>query len=131
MNLSGHLIGLLKEYMADLVEQARQEAQAAQSFGFNAPPYRPDQALSDLLAILDDRIESEGVQVGLPPHFLHEMWMICNEAQGHVKERVWLEGSLDVRGLSKARTREVTYRALIEYIEKGETRAKGAKGAKS
>ena len=125
MKLSGHLIGLLKEYMGDLVEQARQEAQAAQSFGFNATPYRPDQALSDLLAILDDRVESEGVQVGLPSGFLHDMWMICNEAQGHVKDRVWLEGSLDGRRLSKARTRELTYRALIEYIERGETRETG------
>ena len=121
MKLSGHLIGLLKEYMGDLVEQARQEAQAAQSFGFNATPYRPDQALSDLLAILDDRIESEGVQVGIPERFLHDMWVICNEAQGHVKDRVWLESSLDGRGLSKARTRELAYGALIEYIERGET----------
>jgi hypothetical protein len=131
MKLSGHLIGLLKEYMADLVEQAGQEAQGDQSFGFTAGLYRPDQALSDLLAILDDRIESEGVQVGLPPRFLHDMWMICNEAQGHVKDRVWLECNLEGADPSKARTRELTYRALIEYIEGGETGETGAKGAKS
>ena len=60
MHFSGHQIGLLKEYMRDLVEQARQDAQAEEAFGFAAPSYRPDQALADLLAILDDRIESEG-----------------------------------------------------------------------
>lgn len=117
MKLTGHLIGLLKEYMCDLVEQAKQEARAQQSFGFAAGPYRPDQALSDLLAILDDRIESEGVQVGLPESFLHDMWMICNEAQEHVRDRVWLQCNLDGAGHSKARTRELTYRLLMEYIE--------------
>ena len=60
MALSGHVVGLLKEYMRDLVEQAKQETAAHASFGFSATPYRADQALSDLLAILDDRIESEG-----------------------------------------------------------------------
>jgi hypothetical protein len=117
MKLNGHLVGLLKEYMGDLVAQAGQEAAAAQSFGFRATPYRPDQALSDLLAILDDRIESEGVQVGLPEGFLHEMWVLCNDARSHVTDRVWLEGNLEGRELSKARTRELTYKALIEYIE--------------
>ena len=61
---SGHVIGLLKEYMQDLVDQAAQEARAQEQFGFTTAPYRPDQAISDLLALLDDRIESEGVQVG-------------------------------------------------------------------
>lgn len=117
MKLSGHLIGLLKEYMRDLVEQARQEAQANQSFGFTPGPYRPDQAISDLLAILDDRIESEGVQVGLPEGFLHDMWTLCNEAQAHVKERVWLEGNAGDQAMTKAGIRELTYRALIDYLE--------------
>ncbi len=117
MRLSGHLIGLLKEYMRDLVEQARQEAQANQSFGFTPGPYRPDQAISDLLAILDDRIESEGVQVGLPEGFLHDMWTLCNEAQAHVKDRVWLEGNVSDPAMTKAGTRELTYRALIDYLE--------------
>ena len=80
MRLTGHVIGMLKEYMQDLVEQARQETEAQRSFGFTAAPYRLDHAISDLLAILDDRIESEG--------------------------------------LPKALTRERTYRALLEYIEK-------------
>lgn len=117
MGLSGHEIGLLKEYMHDLVEQARQEAVAQSTFGFAPSPYRPDQALSDLLAILDDRIESEGVQVGLPQGFLHEMWTVCNKARPHVAERVWLESNLTPQDTSKARTRELTYRALIDFIE--------------
>ncbi|WP_447978981.1 hypothetical protein [Candidatus Nitrospira bockiana] len=114
--LSGHVIGLLKEYMHDLVEQAAQEARTQQSFGFTPAPYRPDQAISDLLAILDDRIESEGVQVGLPDGFLHHMWTLCNEAQTHIGERVWLEANVR-EAHSKAVTRELTYRALLEYLE--------------
>jgi hypothetical protein len=117
MHLSGHLIGLLKEYMHDLVEQAGQEARAADTFGFTPAPYWPDHAISDLLAILDDRIESEGVQVGLPEGFLHQMWMLCNEARSYVADRVWLESNAGDQSLTKAKTRELTYRALIEYIE--------------
>lgn len=117
MKLTGHEIGLLKEYMRDLVEQARQEVQAHRSFGFTPAPYRSDQAISDLLAILDDRIESEGVQVGLRGGFLHHMWMLCNEAQAYIKDRVWLESNVSDQTGSKASTRELTYRALIEYIE--------------
>jgi hypothetical protein len=78
MPLSGHVVGLLKEYMRDLVVQAEQEAMAHEAFGFSPASYRSDQAISDLLAILDDRIESEGLQVGLPENFLHEMWSLCN-----------------------------------------------------
>jgi len=118
MKLSGHLIGLLKDYMRDLVEQAVQDAQAQQAFGFTTAPYRPDQALSDLLAILDDRIESEGVQVGLPEGFLHEMWTLCNEAQPSIKDRIWLESNTSDGVLSKAKIRELTYRLLIEYLER-------------
>jgi hypothetical protein len=117
MHLSGHLIGLLKEYMHDLVEQAGQEARAADTFGFTPAPYWPDHAISDLLAILDDRIESEGVQVGLPEGFLHQMWMLCNEARSYVADRVWLESNAGDQSLTKAKTRELTYRALIEYLE--------------
>lgn len=118
MKLSGHMIALLKEYMRDLVEQACQEARAQQAFGFNVAPYRPDQALSDLLAILDDRIESEGVQVGLPEGLLHDMWTLCNEARQHITDRVWLESQAGDATPSKAKTRELTYRALIEYLER-------------
>jgi hypothetical protein len=117
MRLSGHIIGLLKEYMHDLVEQARQEQQAQVAFGFSPPPYQPDHAIADLLAILDDRIESEGVQVGLPIELLHEMWRRCNEGRLQIAERVWLEGHLDGPKPSKARIRELTYASLIEYLE--------------
>ena len=115
--LSGHVIGLLKEYMRDLVDQATQETLEQERFGFAAAPYRPDQAISDLLALLDDRIESEGMQVGLPEGFLHHMWILCNEATTQVSDRVWLERNIGSQVASKARTRELTYRALIEFIE--------------
>jgi len=114
---SGHVIGLLKEYMRDLVEQATQESLRQEQFGLTAEPYRPDQAISDLLALLDDRIESEGLQVGLPDDFLHRMWSLCNEASAPVSDRVWLEGNLGNQVLSKSKTRELTYRALIDFIE--------------
>jgi len=115
--LSGHVIGLLKEYMHDLVDQAAQETRADEQFGFSSAHYRPDQAISDLLALLDDRVESEGMQVGLPKEFLHQMWSLCNEASSQVTERVWLEGNIGNRVPDKAQTRELTYRALIVFIE--------------
>ena len=117
MALSGHVVGLLKEYMRDLVEQAEQEAAAHESFGFSTVPYRSDQAISDLLAILDDRIESEGLQVGLPEGFLHQMWSLCNEARIEVTDQVWLDRNSSEQPASKAKVREMTYHALIEYLE--------------
>lgn len=124
MRLTGHELGVLREYMHDLVEQAGQEEQAHAAFGFAAPPYRPDHALSDLLAILDDRIESEGLQVGLPENFLHRMWTLCNEATTSVSEQVWLEQNLSMAqqdtasaGSSRSRIRALTYRALLAYLE--------------
>lgn len=124
--LSGHVIGLLKEYMQDLVEQARQEASAQERFGFAASAYRSDHAISDLLALLDDRIESEGMQVGLPEGFLHDMWSLCNEASVHVVDRVYVESNVGSESGSTARTRELTYRALLEYIEiRGRAEAQG------
>lgn len=117
MRFTGHVIGLLKEYMRDLVEQARQETTAHHTFGFASSPYRPDQAISDLLAILDDRIESEGVQVGLSADFLHQMWTICNEAHTHVRDQVWLQTNVSNHTTSKAKVRELTYGALLDFIE--------------
>jgi hypothetical protein len=114
---SGHIIGLLKAYMRDLVDQAEQESHSHQQFGFTSYPYRPDQAVSDLLALLDDRIESEGIQVGLPDSFLHNMWDLCNEALSPISDRVWLEANLDGQSLGKAKMRELTYHALIDFIE--------------
>jgi hypothetical protein len=109
------MIGVLKEYMWDLVEQAKQEEQH-NSFGYKPTAYRSDHAISDLLAILDDRFESEGSQVGLPEGLLHQMWTLCDEAQEHLKETVWLESSLEMAA-SKSKTRELTYRALLDYIQ--------------
>ena len=117
MALSGHVVGLLKEYMLDLVEQAKQETLAQERFGFTVTPYRPDQALSDLLAILDDRIESEGMQVGLPEGFLHQMWGLCNDARVQVTDRVWMDLNSNDQPSSKARVRELTYRALLAVLE--------------
>jgi len=117
MALSGHVVGLLKEYMRDLVEQAEQEAFAHASFGFAAPPYQSDQAISDLLAILDDRIESEGLQVGLPEGFLHQMWSLCNEARSQVTDDVWIDRNSREQPLSKAQVRDMTYRRLIAFVE--------------
>ena len=117
MRLSGRVIGLLKEYMHDLVEQAKQEEAASHAFGYVSQPYRADQAISDLLAILDDRIESEGVQVGLPIEFLHQMWTLCNAARVEISDRVWLQRNLSPEEVSKADVREMTYQALIQYLE--------------
>lgn len=114
---SGHIIGLLKAYMRDLVDQAEQETHSHQQFGFTSDPYRPDQAVSDLLALLDDRIESEGIQVGLPDSFLHDMWDLCNQALLPISDRVWLETNLGDLSHGKAKMRELTYHALIDFIE--------------
>ncbi len=127
--LSGHVIGLLKEYMQDLVEQARQETLAQERFGFSAAAYRPDHAISDLLALLDDRIESEGMQVGLPEGFLHDMWSLCNDASVQVTDRVYVETNVGSEAGSKARTRELTYRALVAFIEaRGRALSQGGQG---
>ena len=103
--------------MHDLVEQAKQEEAAHATFGFAIQLYRPDQAISDLLAILDDRIESEGVQVGLPVEFLHQMWTLCNTANAQISETVWLQKNIDGGDGSKAEVRQQTYHALITFLE--------------
>jgi hypothetical protein len=45
------------------------------------------------------------------------MWSLCNDASAEITERVWLEGNIGNHITSKAQTREVTYRALIDFIE--------------
>ena len=117
MRLSGRQIGLLKEYMYDLVEQAKQEEATALAFGYASKSYRPGQAISDLLAILDDRIESEGVQVGLSVDFLHQMWMLCDDAKSEIENIVWLQRNLNEEPSSKSRVRDLTYQELIDYLE--------------
>lgn len=103
--------------MHDLVEQAKQEEMSHATFGFAIQPYRPDQAISDLLAILDDRIESEGVQVGLPFEFLHQMWTLCNAADAHISETVWLQKNIEGGSGSKSEVRQQTYQTLIAFLE--------------
>ncbi|HEU4685069.1 MAG TPA: hypothetical protein VFS39_11270 [Nitrospira sp.] len=120
MAFSGHIVGLLKAYMNDLVEQAKQEQSTNVSFGFSSVSYRPDQAISDLLAILDDRLESEGLQVGLPQEFLHQMWALCSETRTEIEQRVWLETRAGDQVASKATIRELTYRAVVAALEQRE-----------
>jgi len=115
--MTGHEIGLLKEYMHDLVEQARQESRTYQTAGYKEQDYTPDHALMDLLAILDDRLESEGVQVGLSEEFRHRMWDICKQSLDHVNETAWLKANLDRPAHTKAEVRSIAYQALLNYIE--------------
>ncbi len=103
--------------MHDLVEQAKQEESSHATFGFATQPYRSDQAISDLLAILDDRIESEGVQVGLPIEFLHQIWTLCNSASTQISETVWLQKNIEGGSGSKSEVRQQTYKALIQFLE--------------
>jgi hypothetical protein len=42
---------------------------------------------------------------------------LCNEALAQVKENVWLESNAADGAASKAKTRELTYKALLDYIE--------------
>lgn len=115
--MTGHEMGLLKGYMQDLVEQARQESFTFRTAGYKEQPYTPDQALMDLLAILDDRMESEGAQVGLTETFRYRMGLFCNGSIDRVQESAWLEAHQTDDRLTKAEIRSVAYRALIEFIE--------------
>ena len=54
--ITEHQIGLLKVYMQDLVEQARQESRVLRTAGYAERDYVPEEALMDLLALLDDRM---------------------------------------------------------------------------
>jgi len=115
--MTGHEIGLLKGYMQDIVEQARQESALFNTAGFKENRYTPDQALMDLLAILDDRLESEGVQVGLSEEFRFRMGKVCKQARGHVNETAWLSVNLSETRLTKAEIQSIAYQALLKYIE--------------
>jgi hypothetical protein len=46
------------------------------------------------------------------------MWTLCNDAQRHIVDHVWLESRAGDAVLSKAKIRELTYRALIDSIER-------------
>ena len=45
--MTGHEIGLLKEYMQDLVEQARQESAALHVAGYEPGDYTSEEALME------------------------------------------------------------------------------------
>ena len=49
----------------------------------------------------------------MPDGFLHQMWGLCNDARTQVTERVWLDLNSSDQPSSKARVRELTYRALL------------------
>jgi hypothetical protein len=115
--MTGHEIGLLKTYMKDLVEQASQESAVYQSAGYKEVRYTPDQALMDLLAILDDRLESEGLEVGLSEEFRRRMGEICKRSLNHVKETSWLAANLGPNRPSKAEVRSIAYDALLKFID--------------
>ena len=116
--MTGHEIGLLKGYMQDLIEQGRQESMVSRTAGYREQNYTPDQAVMDLLALLDDRMESEGVQVGLPQDFPHKMWEIFRQAEKHIKDTAWIAENLDPHGKTTMQVRTIAYKALIEHIEK-------------
>jgi hypothetical protein len=124
MRLTPHEIIVLKEYMEDLVEQARQET-LGQVSKYSQKPYTYEDALMDLLAILDDRVESEGAQMGLADGFPHQMWELCNEVREDVRNAVWLSSNLDPVPPTKVKIREKAYRVLLEYID-GRFRGKDA-----
>ncbi len=119
MSLTRHEIGVLREYMQDLVEQAKQELLANASFKHAQKAYIHDDAILDLLAILDDRIESEGAQMGLSYGFAHHMWNVCDAAKEYIQNYVWLNANLGPGTLTKVQVRQATYWALLEYIERG------------
>ncbi len=116
--LTGHEIGLLKAYMQDLVEQARQDARIFRTAGFKEQQYNSDQALMDLLAILDDRLESEGIEAGLTEEFCHRMWEICRRSRDPVRESSWVASNLADHPFPKSEVRSTAYRALIDFIER-------------
>ena len=116
MRLSGHEIGVLKEYVRDLIEQARNEHPGQQNW--SQKPYTLEEAMMDLMALLDDRVESEGVLVGLSEDFPHRMWKIFYSAERHLADQFWLASQLQPGDLSKIQVRERVYSLLLEHIEK-------------
>lgn len=115
--MTGHEIGLLKEYMQDLVQQARHETMTLHLAGYQQREYSSEEALMDLLAILDDRMESEGIQVGLTEAFRHRMWDVCRSSRDYVRDTTWLETNLNQPHPTKEQIRKITYGALLKYIQ--------------
>ncbi len=116
--MTGHEIGLLRGYMQDLVEQAKQETMTLHLAGYQDRDYTPEEALLDLLALLDDRLESEGVEVGLSEAFRHRMWEVCKASGDYVKDSAWLETNLGRSRPTKDQIRTMAYKALLHYLNK-------------
>ena len=116
MELSGHVVGLLKEYMRDLVEQAKQETAAHASFGFPLRPIgriRRCQICWPFWTIASNPKGASRIAGRVSPPDVG----LCNDARAQVTERVWLEMNSSDQPSSKARVRELTYRALLAVIE--------------
>jgi hypothetical protein len=45
------------------------------------------------------------------------MWSLCNEARDHLTDQVWLDRNVSAQPASKAKIRELTYHALIKFLE--------------
>jgi hypothetical protein len=45
------------------------------------------------------------------------MWGLCNDARAQVTERVWLDMNSGDQPASKARVRELSYRALLAVLD--------------
>jgi ribosomal protein L19E len=48
------------------------------------------------------------------------MWTVCNEAQAHILDQVWMESNAvatPTKAITKATIRRLTYQALIDYLE--------------
>ena len=116
MTFTNHELSILKEYMQDLIDQARQETLGQVMRTYARKTYTGDEALLDLLALLDDRVESEGAQLGLSEQFLHRMWNHYRHARDRVGTEAWLIANIDQTPLPKARIREITYRAFLDYL---------------
>ncbi len=124
-SLSAFDVGILEECMEKLVQAARLE-------GYSKVPlqvspevfpmetrYTPDDALMDLLAILDNRAERERRGGELTGVLSYHMWGICRRATGYVNETYWIEKNLSADVSTKAEIRSIAYRALSHFIEKG------------
>lgn len=116
-SLSSFDIGLLEECMEKLVQAARLDGLSEVPTG--GTRYTPDDALMDLLAILDNRAERERRGGELTGVLSYHMWGICQRATGYVNETYWIEKNLSADVSTKAEIRSIAYQALSQFIEKG------------
>lgn len=117
-SLSAYDFSLVKDCMKKLVQAAREDFPVSPSRFSEGSAYSPDEALMDLLAILDNRAEQERRGGELTGVLSQHMWGICRRATAYVNENFWIEKNLLEEVDSKAAIREITYRALSIFIEK-------------